>query len=96
MFNVHINYAMKKATLNLNIKFYLIAAGKTDELHPLNVKIVGPLKRFAAKPFRQRTKADPDKPRIKQDACQDMVRAWETVTPENVKASFEHLAEQEF
>ena len=96
VFRVHISDAVKETALNLNIKFYLIPAGKTDELQPLDVKIFGPLKRFAAMLFRKRWKNDPEQTRTKKDACQDMVRAWEAISPEKVKDSFEHLAEQEF
>ena len=96
VFKVHITDSVNQAAKDLNIKFYLIPAGKTDEIQPLDIRIFGPLKRFAAKLFRQRLKNDPDKPRTKRDACQDMVRSWETITPQKVKESFEKLSEQEY
>ena len=80
---------MKKLAEELNIKLYLIPAGMTDELQPLDKKIFGPMKMFARQLFRQRY--DQDKRRGKKEACEDMVRAWERLSPDTIQESFEHL-----
>ena len=96
VFRAHITDKVYNAAKELNIKFYLIPAGTTDELQPLDKKIFGPLKRFAAKLFRKHYQYSNDGTRTKKDACQDMVRSWERVTPETIRESFEHFHEREY
>lgn len=91
VFKAHVSDDVKQLASELNIKLYLIPAGMTDELQPLDKKIFGPMKTFARKLFRLRCKDNPNLKRTKKDACQDMVRAWERLHEELIIDSFEHL-----
>ena len=73
----------------MNIKLHVIPAGMTGQLQPLDVKIFGP---FAKYLFRKRLQGDPEGKRSKLEACADMVRAWERVTPDQIEKSFAHLS----
>ena len=95
VFKAHIGDEIYKLSKELNIKLYLIPAGMTDELQPLDKKIFGPMKTFARKLFRDRISQNPDQRRTKVDACADMVRAWERLTPDLIEESFEHLKDLE-
>ena len=95
VFRAHLTDDVKELADQLNIKMYLIPAGFTDMLQPLDKKIFGPMKTFARKLFRMRYTNDPNHRRTKLEACQDMVRAWERLTPELIQESFKHLHELE-
>ena len=95
LFKAHITDAVSDAAKELNIKLYLIPAGMTDELQPLDKKIFGPMKTFSRKLFRMRYNDNPTIRRSKLDACQDMVRSWEKLTPEAIEESFQHFHELE-
>ena len=95
IFKAHTTDEVKALAETLNIHLHFIPAGLTDELQPLDIKIFGPMKTFARTLFRNRYKEDPYKKRTKIEACQDMVRAWERLTPEIIKEAFEHFEEIE-
>ena len=96
VFRAHITDKVYQTAKELNIKFYLIPAGMTDDLQPLDRKIFGPLKRFASKLFSNRYRDEPAMKRTKIDACQDMVRSWERITSEQIRESFEHFLDQDY
>ena len=93
VFKVHISDEVKETAQGLNIKLYLIPAGMTDELQPLDKKIFGPMKMFARELFRRRY--EQDKHRGKIEACEDMVWAWEKLSPETIQDAFDHLKSME-
>ena len=93
VFKAHITSDVKETAESLNIQLHLIPAGMTDELQPLDKKIFGPLKMFARHLFHTRYADDPEEPRSKLSACQDMVRAWERLSSDTIRGAFEHLTE---
>ena len=85
----HFTESVRKHAENLNIELIPIPAEMTDEMQPLDLRIFGPLKHYAARLFRLWLRIDPDVHRTKKDACADLVCAWERLTPDNVRNAFE-------
>ena len=91
VFKVHISERVKACAHNLNIKLYVIPAGMTDELQPLDRKIFGPLKAFVHSLFRKKVRESIDSEIKLKDACQNFIRAWERLSPDLIEDSFSHL-----
>ena len=69
VFKVHISEKVKECAKNLNIKLYVIPAGMTDELQPLDKKIFGPLKSFIHSLYRKQIRESNDTDIKLRDAC---------------------------
>ena len=69
VYRAHFTESVRKHAENLNIELIPIPAGMTDEMQPLDLRIFGPLKRYATRLFRLRLRIDPDVNRTKKDAC---------------------------
>ena len=95
VFKAHITPAAKQAAEDNNIKIHLIPAGMTDEYQPLDKRIFGPMKSHARKMFRLAIRENPDLKRTKKDACAEIVRCWELLSPDTIQESFEHLKDKE-
>ena len=60
VYRAHFTESVREHVENLNIELIPIPAGMTDEMQPLDLRIFGPLKLYAARLFRLRLWIDPD------------------------------------
>lgn len=88
LYPAHMTDEVKKLANELNFKFYIIPAGMTDHYQPLDRYIFGALKAKARRLFRLRNEAGSALHGTKQEACQDMVAAWESVTAHVINLSW--------
>ena len=87
-YQAHLSATIREEAENLNIKLHFIPAGMTDFIQPLDVSIFGPLKRIATRLFQIRVKKNPDAKQSKRDACQDLICAWEKISPRMIQEGF--------
>jgi hypothetical protein len=86
--------SIKKLAAELNIEIHYIPAGATDLLQPLNRLVFGILKSQARRLFRARVSEDPFHRRTKNEACEDMMTAWDQISAEALQASWELYEEE--
>jgi hypothetical protein len=77
----HRTEAVKSLASSLNIELHYVPAGMTDVLQPLDRTVFGALKAHARRLFRLRARDNPLLQRTKQDAAQDMISAWDLLSP---------------
>ena len=80
----------------LNIKLYFIQAGMTDELQTLNRSIFGPFKAMSRRLFRERCTRDKPIKITKQEACADIIRAWDSVKIDSICNAWSIYNEEEW
>lgn len=85
----HMTESIKSDAEQLNIVLHIIPAGMTDFYQPLDRKIFGVLKAKARKLFRQRHAGDSSIHGTKQEACADMVAAWESLSRYSLVSSWD-------
>ena len=91
----HMTEEVKQTAEACNICFHIIPAGYTDVYQPLDRKIFGPLKALARKFFARRQSRGKPISATKLDACQDMVAAWEHVTPAHIPDAWDIYLDDE-
>lgn len=85
VYKAHLTDDVREIANTLNIVLHFIPAGMTDVYQPLDISIFGPFKSISRKLFRERqTLGNPVKV-TKLEACQDMCRAWESITNMNIE-----------
>ena len=95
LYPAHMTNDVYKLAEELNFKLHIIPAGMTDVYQPLDRRVFGPLKAKARKFFRQRNHLGQPLKATKLDACQDMCRAWESVTSYLVLSAWSIYVEDE-
>jgi hypothetical protein len=85
----HRTMDVKAAAASLNIQLHYVPAGMTDALQPLDRSIFGALKAHARRLFRLRVRDNPTLRRTKQEAAQEMIIAWDMITPATLAAGWD-------
>ena len=89
VYAAHRTERVKETARNNNIQLYFIPPGCTDLVQPLDVKVFGCLKATARKLFRERY-VGVNSPKVtSQDAVQNLIRAWESVSTQITEDAWE-------
>lgn len=95
LYPAHMTEEVNVLAANLKFILHIIPAGMTDKYQPLDRRIFGPLKAKARKFFRMRHKAGSIINGSKQEACQDMIAAWESIGVGMVQSAWSIYVEDE-
>ena len=95
LYPAHMKPEVRELAASLNIKLHIIPAGATDLYQPLDRRIFGAMKAQARRLFKDHNKAGTPLDITKQQACADVVAAWEGVSYHLLNAAWAIYTEDE-